>query len=106
MTNGINTTNLNLYKLYATIKTAGLTGESAFGRIQWQFMIPYHTILTREVPVNFTTISFCHLLAVSDGLTPEYNLAGSLSEFTTKFDLINALQHGVVADSMAEPTQE
>jgi WD40 repeat protein len=98
MTNGIDTTNLNLYKLYATIKTAGLAGESAFGRIQWQFMTPYHTILTREVPVNFTTNFQVYSFVLSDGSTPEYNLAGSSSEFTTKFDQINALQLGVVAD--------
>jgi hypothetical protein len=97
-TNGIDTTDLGLYKLYATIRTAGLTGKSAAGRLQWQFMVPNHTILSLEVPATFTTNFQVYSFVFSDGSTPEYNPEGSLSEFTTKFDQINALQLGVVAD--------
>jgi hypothetical protein len=97
-TNGIDTTDLGLYKFYATIRTSGLTGKSAAGRMQWRFMTPSQTILSLEVPATFTTNFQVYSFVLSDASAPEYNPEGSLSEFTTQFDQINALQLGVVAD--------
>jgi WD40 repeat protein/serine/threonine protein kinase len=95
-TNGINTTNLSLYKLYATIRTAGLTGKSAIGRIQWQFLASHRSLLGLEVPATFTTNFQVYSFVLSDGTIDSGG--DSWSKFKNEFDQINMLQFNVVAD--------
>jgi hypothetical protein len=98
-TNGINTTNLSLYKLYATIKTAGLIGKSGLGRIQWEFMARQtnRSVLGLYVPATFTANYQVYSFFLSDAIVAEYG-GGSWSKFTEEFDQIDSLQFRVVAD--------
>jgi WD40 repeat protein len=98
-TNGIDTTNLSLYKLYVTIKTAGLIGKSGLGRIQWEFMVSLtnRAVLGLYVPASFTTNYQEYSFFLSDAIVAEYG-GGSLSKFTKEFDQIDSLQLRVVAD--------
>jgi WD40 repeat protein len=52
---GVNTTNLNLYKLYATVRTTGCTGKDSHGKVQWQFVTPDGVILTVDLDATFTS---------------------------------------------------
>jgi WD40 repeat protein len=101
-TNGIDTTDLGLYKLYATIRTAGLTGKSANGSVQWDFVtVPtkdaVHTVLALYAPVTFTTNYQVYSFVLSDGLISDFP-GGSFSEFKREFDQINGLQLEVQAN--------
>jgi hypothetical protein len=100
-TNGIDTTDLSLYKLYATIRTDGLTGKSARGSINWDFRTQNRSVLTLFTPATFTTNFQVYSFVLSDGTTPDYShySGGSLSNFKLEFDQINALQFTVQADN-------
>src|SRR5208282_5979711 len=93
---------LNLYKLYATIRTVGLAGKSALGRIDWQFMVaptngPARPVFSLSAPATFTTNFQVYSFVLSDGLNPEHS-DGSWEEFKNEFDQINGLQLVVQAD--------
>ena len=101
-TNGINTTDLGLYKLYATIRTTGLLGNSALGRINWQFMVAStngspRPVLSLSAPATFTTNFQVFSFVLADGSNPERS-GGSWDEFNNEFDQINGLQLVVQAD--------
>ncbi|MGA2247477.1 MAG: protein kinase [Verrucomicrobiota bacterium] len=95
-TNGIDTTNLSLYKVYATIRATGVAGKSAAGRVQSLFMAPHRPILGIEIPVTFTTNFQVYSFILSDGVIDTDS--DSWNEFATNLDAINALQLAVVAD--------
>ena len=101
-TNGIDTTDQNLYKLYATIRTIGLIGKSALGRIEWQFMVAptngsARPVLSLSVPATFTTNFQTYSFVLSDGSNPERS-DGSLDNFKNEFHQVNGLQLTVQAD--------
>ena len=101
-TNGINTTDLGLYKLYATIRTTGLLGISALGRINWQFMVAStnaspRPVLSLSAPATFTTNFQVFSFVLNEGSNPERS-DGSWDEFKNEFDQINGLQLMVQAD--------
>jgi len=90
-TNGINTTDLSLYRVYATIRTAGLTGKSAAGHLEWDFMATHRSVQGLSVPITLTTNFQVYSFVLSDGLVADYN-SDSWNQFTNEFDQINGLQ--------------
>ena len=96
--NGIDTTNLNLYKLYATIRTTGLIGDTAVGHLEWGFQVPNHPLLRATVPATFTTNYEVYSFVLSDGSVGDYP-GGFWKMFAKEFDQINGLQLFVVADN-------
>jgi len=89
---------LGLYKLYTTIRTAGLTGKSSLGRIQCHFIAtpPFRSILSISMPATFTTNFQVYSFVLSDGIID--STGDSLSKFVNELNQINALQIGVVMD--------
>lgn len=96
-TNGINTTNLSLYKLYATVRTSGLTGTNSHGRILWLFATPGGIVLNECVNATFTTNYQVYSFVLDNGSINHY-AGGSLCEFTAHFDQINQVMCQVAAD--------
>jgi hypothetical protein len=97
-TDGVNTTNLSLYKLYATIRTTGHTGKDSHGRVQWQFVAPNGKVLTVSLAVTFTSDYQVYAYVLSDGFIDRYS-GGSWDEFIANFDRINQLRCVVNADN-------
>ena len=93
----VDTTNLSLYKLYATIRTTGLTGSSSRGRLQWQFRTPDAEILTISLPATFAT-NYQAYSYVLGNASIDPSCGGSWNEFVTQFDQVNRLQCVVSAD--------
>jgi WD40 repeat protein len=93
-TSGVNTTNLDLYKLYATLRTSGITGLSSHGRIQWKFSTAGGLILAVETDATLATNYQAYSFILGEGRIDR----GSLSEFAAKFDQINQVQCMVMAD--------
>jgi WD40 repeat protein len=96
-TNGVNTTNLYLYKLYATVKTAGLVGKSAQGVLQWQFLTPAARILSVDLHTIWTTNFQVYSFILGDGAISPYS-GGSWDEFIANFDQIDRVQCAATGD--------
>jgi hypothetical protein len=88
---GVNTTNLNLYKLYATIKTAGLTGQVSHGFLRWQFLSSNAVILSVEFPAAWTTNYQEYSFVLGNGSISKYS-DGSWGRFVANFDRTDRLQ--------------
>jgi WD40 repeat protein/serine/threonine protein kinase len=96
--NGIDTTNLNLYKLYATIKTTGLIWGTSEGHLEWGFDVPNQPLLRVTVPATFTTNYAVYSFVLSEGSVGTYP-GGFWRMFAKRLDQINGLQLFVVADN-------
>ncbi len=88
--NGLDSTNLALYKLYATIRTEGLTGTQALGLLQWQFNTPQRTILSMWRHIPLTTNFQLHSFVLENGSISPYS-GGSWSDFVSNFDRIETV---------------
>jgi hypothetical protein len=95
---GVDTTDLNQYKLYATVRTTGQKGKESHGRFQWQFLTPTGTVLTISRAVTLTSNYEVYSYVLGDGAIDRY-AGGSRSEFIANFDRINELQCVVNADN-------
>jgi len=93
----VDTTDLALYKLYASARASGLTGSSARGSLQWQFRTADAALLTLSVPIvlttNYQTYSYIPANAPASPAC-----GGSWGEFVTRFDQIDRLQCAVAVD--------
>ena len=96
-TNGINTDDLNLYKLYATVKTSGLVSTNSHGRVSWQFESSKGLLLNMSLPVTFTTNYLVFPFVVGSG-NVENCCGGSISEFTANLGKVNSVGCNVTAD--------
>jgi hypothetical protein len=96
--NGINTTNLNLYKLYATVRTTGYTGKESHGKVQWQFVTPDGIILTVDLAATFTADYQVYSFVLGDGAIDRY-AGGSWDEFIASFAKIDRVQCAIQADN-------
>ena len=94
---GVNTPNLNAYRLYVTARVAGLASPSSHGRIQWQFLTPQGPILSINLLTAFTTNYQTYSFVLSDG-SIDPNSGGSWTEFAADFDQVNRVQCVVWAD--------
>jgi hypothetical protein len=97
-TNGVTTTNLSLYKLFATIRTSGLTGTNSHGRIQWQFLTSGGIILSRVFQATFTTNFQVYSYVLGEG-NDDSNVNVPWRDFVAKFDQIDRVQCVITADS-------
>jgi hypothetical protein len=95
---GINTTNLNLYKLYATVRTTGCTGKDSHGKVQWQFVTPDGAILTVDLAATFTSDYQVYSFVLGDGSIDRY-AGGSWDEFIASFAKIDRVQCAIQADN-------
>ena len=95
---GVDTTDLNRYKLYATIRTTGQIGPAAHGRVQWQFLTPGGVILTVSLNTTFTSSDQRYSFCLGEG-TIDLNSGGSLKEFLANFDRIDRVQCAVDASN-------
>ncbi len=94
---GIDTTNLNAYKLYAAVKTAGLIRPNSRGAVQWQFLLDDGTaILSVDLNALLTTNYQVCSFVLSDGAINPY-CGGSWGEFTAKFSQISQIRCVVIA---------
>ena len=101
-TNGIDTTDLSAYKLYATVKTTGLRGDRARGRFQWQFVAKGgRCLLSMGVPASFTTNYQVYSFVLADGAVDPHS-GGFYSEFAANLDQIDSVQCSVTADPWLE----
>jgi len=97
-TNGVNTTNLRFYRLYAAVKTCGLTRTDSHGRVQWQFLTPDGPILSVSLQTTFTTNYQMYSFVLGDG-SIDPDAGGSWGEFVAQFDQINRVQCAVSVDT-------
>ena len=95
---GVNTTDLKLYKLYATVRTTGQIGTDAHGRIQWQFLTPNGVVLTVSLPCTLTSSDQTYSYILSDGQIDETS-GGSWRKFIDNFDQIDRVQCSVDASN-------
>ena len=91
---GVNTTNLNLYKLYATVRTTGCLGAASHGKVQWQFLTPDGAILTVDLAATFTSDYQVYSFVLGDGAINRY-AGGSWDEFIASFAKIDRVQCAV-----------
>lgn len=80
------TTNLNFYKLEATIKTTGLSGASCHGEIIAQIFTPSIPAMSVAFPATFTTNYQVYSFILGSG-TPDPNAGGSWHDFLEAFRL-------------------
>jgi WD40 repeat protein/serine/threonine protein kinase len=93
----LNTTNLNMYKLYATIKTEGLILANARGSLFWLFATPAGAILSLRHHATFTT-NYQVYSFVLGSASVEAGPGCSWDEFVGHFDQIDRLTCMVGAD--------
>ncbi len=86
----LNTTNLNLYKLYATVKTEGLSSTTARGSLFWQFKTPASAVLSMRHFTTFTTNYQVYSFIVG-GASLDARPGSSFDEFVDHFDQIDRL---------------
>jgi WD40 repeat protein len=93
----LNTTNLNLYKLYATVKTEGLSSTTARGSLFWQFKTPAGVVLSMRHFATFTTNYQVYSFIVG-GASLDASPGSSLDEFADHFGQIDRLACLVAVD--------
>ncbi|HEY5911794.1 MAG TPA: immunoglobulin domain-containing protein [Verrucomicrobiae bacterium] len=86
---GLDTTNLGLYKLYATIRTEGLNGTNTHADLAWDFRAPEGIILGVRLLVPLTTNYQVYSFVLENGSIATF--AGSWSDFVSKFDHIDTV---------------
>jgi hypothetical protein len=89
-------TNLDVYRLEATVRTTGLLGTNAQGRVLAEFLTNSHIILTREFPVMFTTNYQVYSCLLGDGQL--FKPGNAWSDFVNHFPQINSVACLVSAD--------
>ena len=92
--NGGNTTNLNYYMLYATVKTTGLMAPASHGYLQWQFVTPDSIILSVDCPAVWTTNYREYSFVLGNGSLSRYS-GGSWDQFVANFDKIDRVKCAV-----------
>jgi hypothetical protein len=93
----INTTNLNAYRLDATVRVSGLMGLNSHGRVQWQFLTPRGPILSVNLFATYTTNYQTYSFILGEGCV-DLNSGGSWPEFVAGFDQIDRVRCCIWAD--------
>ena len=100
-TSGIDTTNLNLYRMDVTVRTDGLKQTESHGRVMAQFLAPSGSLLVISIPATFTTNYQDYSFVLGSGQIDPWE-TGSWSKFIGGFDQINAVGCVVSADNWVE----
>jgi WD40 repeat protein len=91
------TTNLNLYKLEATIKTTGLMEVHSHGRVTFQFLTDTNPVLAVSMAETFSTNYQVYAFALGNAEIDAYS-GGSWDEFVANLAHINGVCCLVSAD--------
>ena len=98
---GIDTTNLNLYRMEMTVRTDGLKQTESHGRVMAQLRDPSGSLLVISIPATFTTNYQDFSFVLGSGQIDPWE-TGSWNKFIGGFDQINAVGCTVSADNWVD----